>query len=196
MAVIGDILFMRVDHAAVSDVIRHVEGQLAAQVNEYDQRRFDTEADEQVVENLARNLRVEPLHVDFEQGEKKVEEVQVTIRDHFSGQAQVPGYRVTKTFAFTGDDDLWTIGTGQWSSMMPYGEVHRGSITIGMEVRTNDTDTAVKHITSTIEDIKGYLERQRGQLETFNSSLPDKLLPLVQARRSRRGQAQSLLDRF
>lgn len=64
------------------------------------------------------------------------------------------------------------------------------------EVRATDGEAAVKHITSTIEQIKHYLSLQKASLDPFNDALPSRLLPLVQARRARRGSAQNLLDRF
>lgn len=53
------------------------------------------------------------------------------------------------------------------------------------------------------DDCERYVQRMRGlrtlqttTLDPFNDALPARLLPLVQARRARRGSARGLLDRF
>ncbi|RSV32164.1 hypothetical protein [Sphingomonas sp. ABOLH] len=196
MAIIGEVLFMRRDGGSVSDVVRHVEGQMQQQVDAYDERKFDAQSDAEVVDVLARDLSVEPLLVDFEKGEKNVEETTISVRDVFGDTGSVPGLILTKKFSFTGDADLWNFGTGQWGSMMPRGEIYGRTLTVGMEVRATDSDAAVQHITSTVEQIKHYLELQKAALDPFNASLPSQLLPLIEARRARRGSAQSLLDKF
>lgn len=196
MSVIGDTLFTRSDRASVSDVIRHVGDQLSVKVDAFDQRRFDAQSDEEVVAALSEELRPDPLEVDFDKGDKKVDEISLTVRDVFDGHTRVPGYRVTKTFPFSGDAGLWKFGTGQWGSDMPRGEVSGKTITVGMEVRSSDTESAVNHITSTVEQIKTYLALQKRTLDEFNASLPMRLLPYIQARRGRRSGAQALLDRL
>lgn len=196
MAVIGKVLFMRRDGGSVDDVVRLAEGQLARHVDEYDERTFDRQTDEEVVQALTRELGIEPLVIEEQRASKEARETRITVRDHFGDTAEVPGLRVSKRIPFTGDADLWEWGTGQWSSMMPPGEVEGRSITIGMEVRQSESEAAVNHINSTLEQIRGYLARQKAQLDPFNAALPGRLLPLVKARRDRRGSAQGLLDRF
>jgi hypothetical protein len=196
VAIIGEILFSRRDHADVRDVVRHVSGLLRQRVDEYDERRFDAQSDAEVVAALVRDLRIEPLHVDFDAGQKKIEELTLSVRDVFGDEARVPGLRVTKTFPFTGDPDLWHFGTGQWGSSMPQGEIVGWKLSVGMEVRASEGETAAAHITSTVQEIKHHLELQRGPLEEFNATLPGLLMPLVQERRRRRGAAQDLLDKF
>ena len=75
-------------------------------VDEHDERRSDAQSDNEVVEALARDLRAEPLEVDFDKGEKKVEATPVSVRDVFGGNATVPGPIFTKKFSFTGYGDL------------------------------------------------------------------------------------------
>ncbi|EXU82026.1 hypothetical protein AX23_17180 [Brucella melitensis 548] len=196
MAVIGDVLFMRSDGGDVGDVVRHVERELANHVDGYDQHRFDSQTDEDVVRALVRELSIEPITLDYDGAQKNVVETRISVRDHFEGTVEVPGLRLSKTFPFTGDEGLWKWGAGQWSSMMPRGEVYGGSVTIGMAVRENEGEAAANHINSTLEQIEEYLARQKAQLDPFNAALPGLLLPLVKARRDRRNSAQDLLDKF
>ncbi len=196
MSVIGEALFYRSDMASVQDVVRHKDAHMQKVVDEYDQHKFDAQTDEEVVAALERELRVEPLIVDFEAATKAVDEITISVRDHFGGQAVVPGLRVTKSFPFTGDKDLWNFGTGQWGSSMPRGSVEHGRLVVGMEVRAADGETAANHVLSTVDEVKRYLELQRTPLETFNATINARLHPLVKARRDRRGAAQNLLDRF
>lgn len=135
MAIFGEVLFMRRGGGSVDDVVRHVDGQLQQHVDAYDDRKFDAQSDDGVVEALAKDLRVEPLVVDFDKGEKKVEETAISVRDVFGDNATVPGLILTKKFSFTGNSDLWAFGTGQWGSVMPRGEISGQTLTVGMEVR-------------------------------------------------------------
>jgi hypothetical protein len=196
MTLIGEAVFLSPRQVDASDVVRHVEGQLQTAVNDYDQRKFDAQSDEEVVAALVRDLHVLPLEVDWDNGTNAADEVELVSRDPFGGQGRVPGLRVSKTINYKGDQNLWTIGSGQWSSMMPRAEVRSGTIVVGMEVPANNPDQAIQHITSTIASMKEHVERQRQVLEPMNQSLPAKLLPLVQARRARRSGAQDLLNRF
>jgi hypothetical protein len=196
MSIIGNVLFMSQGRASVSDLVRHLGEQLGKQVDDYDQRKFDAKSNEEVVEALSQDLKIDPLQVDYENGDNSADEISLSVHDVFGGQGKVAGLRVTKSIPFTGDANLWTWGTGQWGSMMPRGDVRANKIVIGIEVRANATEDAVTHITSTIEEIKRYVALQYDVLNVFNSALPSRLLPLVEARRSRRGEAASLLGRF
>lgn len=197
MLVIGEALFYRQDGGSVGDIIRHIEGELPKHVNDYDDRRFDSQTDEEVTQALTRDLTIVAISIDEDKAEKKVEETQVAVNDFFSGGlVNVDGLRLTKTIPFIGDRELWGWGTRQWGSVMPRGDVRGKSITIGMEVRASEGDTAAKHITSTVTQINDYLARQKAQIDPFNAKLPSRILPLVKARRERRGSAQSLLDKF
>ena len=137
-----------------------------------------------------------PLAIDEASARKKADEIQVSVRDVFGDTAVVPGLRLSKTFSFTGDPQLWGFGTGKWSSTMPQGQVRGSEITIGMEVHQSDGEAAVNHINSTVVAIKDYIAQQKAHIDTFNATLPDRLLPLIKARRDRRGGTQSLLDKF
>lgn len=196
MSIIGEILFFRSDHASVSDVVRHMTEQAQSRVDGYAQSKFDTQSDDDVIAALVEDLGVAPIAVNFEDGQKSVDEITLTVADHWGERVNVPGYCVTKSFPFTGDESLWKFGTGTWGSSMPYGKVGRGKITIGMEVRQSDTETAVRHITTTVDEIKRYVEQQRQLLVDYNAALPGRLRPLVEARRGRRNAARDLLDRF
>lgn len=196
MSVIGDTLFLRRDGGNIHDVIRTSSERLRQHVDQFDERQFDRGSDEEVVAALAKQLRIEPLLVDFDNSTKAASEIQVEVEDHFGGRTRVPGLLVTKSFPFTGDRELWNIGTGTWGSVMPRGEISSGRLMVGMEVRANDGDTAVNHINSTIEQIRGYLAQQREPIDAFNQALPVHLLPLVQERRKRRGAADDLMSRF
>lgn len=196
MSIIGEILFFRGDHASVGDVVRQMSEQAQSRVDGYAQSKFDTQSDDDVIAALVEDLGVAPLAVDFENGENAVDEITLTVADHWGERVSVPGYRVTKSFPFTGDESLWKFGTGTWGSSMPYGKIERDKITVGMEVRQNDSEAAVRHITSTVDEIRRYVEQQRQPLVDYNAALPSRLRPLVEARRGRRNAAQDLLDRF
>lgn len=194
MGLIGRPLFT--GRADVSDLVRHHEGQIAQHVEDYPTSKFDAKSDQEVADEIVGQMRIDPLVIDFENGSKSADEITLEVSDMFGDRARVPGYRVTKTFPFSGDAALFGYGTGQWGSMMPRGEVGHGQLTIGMEVRTSEGDSAAEHINSTVEQLKDYVARQAEQLNEFNATLPMRVLPQVQARRNRRDGVQNLLSKF
>jgi len=194
--VIGDILFFRQDHLSVSNVVRNSYELLAQEVEKYPEREFDKQSDHEAVSALAIHIMIEPINLNYDSAIKKAEEITVTRRNEFGDVFETPGLRVTKTFSFSGDRNLWNIGIGKLSSSMPKGSVGNGTITIGMEVPHNNGKAAADHIISTVEQIERYLKDQNETLARFNADLPSRLLPLVQARRSRRSNAEQLLGDF
>jgi hypothetical protein len=196
MGIIGNTLFYSRNGADIRDVIRHLEGELQKHVDGFDQRKFDNQDNEEAVRALTQKIAIAPLAIDEVNARKKADEIQISVRDVFGDTAVVPGLRVSKTFPFTGDPQLWEFGTGTWSSTMPQGQVRGCEIVIGMEVRQSDGDAAANHINSTVAAIKDYISQQKVHIDTFNATLPDRLLPLIKARRNRRDGAQSLLDKF
>lgn len=194
MSIIGEPLFFNRNHVDINAVARHQYSKLRETVDKIPQNEFDSSTDDEVVEKVVNEMRIEPLEVDFQAAEKKVEETSVAVRDYFSERpVQVPGLRAMKIIPFKGDKELWQYMTGSWSSMMPYGEVQRGRLIVGMEVRVDRGEDAKQHIEATIRDIGQYLAQQRVQIDAYNDGLSAQVRPLVEERRKRRGAASSLL---
>jgi hypothetical protein len=198
MSIIGELLFFNRNGASVSDYARHFQGQLREKVAAVPQNVFDGKTDDEVVEIVTAEMRMQPLEVEFDKAEKDVQETTMEVRDHFSyGETvEVPALRATKSLPFRGDAGLWTVGTGTWSSSMPQGEVSGNKLVVGMVVRTDRAGDAKAHIDSTMKEIEGYLAQQRQQIDAYNASLPGQIQPLVEERRGRRGAASALLDQL
>ncbi|HEY0313830.1 MAG TPA: hypothetical protein VGC56_15230 [Allosphingosinicella sp.] len=199
MSVIGDVLFYNRNGASVSDHARYFHGQLRETVGRLPQSEFDAKSDDEVVDLVAAEMRMDSLEVDFEKAEKDVQETTVEVRDQFGfrdGPISVPALRATKSIPFTGDAGLWTVGTGTWSTSMPQGEVSGNKLVVGMVVRTNQAAEAKTHIDRTIQEIGQYLAQQRVQIDAYNDGLPAQIRPLVEERRKHRGAASALLDQL
>jgi hypothetical protein len=197
MSIIGDMLFYRRDGASISDYARHFQQQLRPAVDKVAQGVFDRKTDDEIVEIVAAEMRLQPLEVDFDNVEKDVQETTMEVHDQFGfgdGPIEVPALRATKSIPFKGDAGLWTVGTGTWSSSMPQGEVVGNRLVVGLVVRTDRQADAKPHLDRTIQDIQQYLAQQRVQIDAYNDSLPGQIRPLVEERRKRRGAASALLD--
>jgi hypothetical protein len=198
MSVIGEVLFHNRQGSSISDYARHFHEQLREKVAAVPQNVFDGKSDDEVVEIVAADMRMQPLEVDFDRAEKDVQETTLEVRDHFSfgdgGTVSVPALRASKSIPFKGDAGLWTVGTGTWSSRPPRGEVRGNKLVVGIVVRTDRQADAKPHIDRTIQEIEQYLAQQRVQIDAYNNDLSDQIRPLVEERRKRRGSASALLD--
>ena len=197
MSIIGGLLFYNSKHADIGDLARHNIGKLREAVNGVSQNVFDAKSDAEVVDLVIKEMRVDPLVVHFDAAQKDVQETTMEIRDDFGfgdGPIQVPALRATKSMPFSGDRNLWEFMTGSWSTSMPQGEVTGNRLIVGMIVRADRAAEAKAHIDRTIEEIKGYVTKQRAQIDAYNDSLPGHILPLVEERRKRRGAASALLN--
>jgi hypothetical protein len=197
MGIIGKPLFYN-QRVGIDDVIRDRRNNIARAVDSIPDSRFDAMNDDEAVAAAVHELELDPLKVDFENPTKNVRETKIAYRDEFGmgGSGQADGLEVTKSFPFEGDSNLFSIGTGSWSTSMPYGEVNRGSLVVGMTVRTSDGDAAKNHIDKAVEQIQGYLKSQSDQINAFHEALPGEVRPLVERRRARRGTASDLLSRL
>jgi hypothetical protein len=194
MSVFGDPLFH--NRADIGDVIRQQGARVRSAVDGIADNRFDRMSDDEAVNEVVDKLKIDPLRVDFENAAKSVRETKMDYRDPFGGIARVDALEVSKSFPFEGDQELWTIGTGSWSSTMPRGDIIGGRLTVGMTVRTNEGETAKGHIDKTVEQIKEYIAQQTRQIDAFNATLPGQARPLVEERRKRRCTASDLLAKL
>ncbi len=195
--VLGDLLFYRRDEVALDDALRHRGEQIVRNaVDGLLDKAFSTQTDDALTENVARELSIEPLKVSFDQGRAEVKEITLEVRNVFGDHAQVKGLRATKTFQFTGDSQLWHLRPNPYDLNPPHGEIVGHTLVLGMEVREHEGEQAAGYIKDAISSIQKYLQTQEAQIRSFNSSLPTRVLPLVQARRARLGKAADLLKKL
>jgi hypothetical protein len=199
VSVIGDLLFYNSNLHSIDDAIRAQEPKLREMVDRVPDSVFAGETDEEIVARLVDEARFDPLIVDFEGAVPNVEETTLAVRDSFGWDGrtvQVPALRATKAIPFTGDAGIWKLIAGSWSSSPPRGEIRGNKLIVGMVVRTEQADEAKTYIDRTIAEIKEYVPRQKASIDAYNEGLPQRLRPLVGARRQRRSAAADLLGRL
>lgn len=195
MAVIGNILFYKGDLDAG---LRHQFTLLPAAVDKVSEQTFNAKSDDEIAELVLKDFRVEPLTLQIDQAEAKVEEGQVEIRDGFryhlpNGPVKVQGLKASKSIPFSGDPQLWKLKPNRYTLNPPYGEVRGNTLVVGITVPEAQANEAKQHIDSTLARIPDYLDAQRAQLEEYNARLPAEIARLVQQRRGRLGTAADLL---
>ena len=200
MAVIGDLLFYRRDGVDLDAVIRHHNSRgLQDAVDALPGQTFKHLSDDQIADQMAEKLRIEPLELDVENAVPNVQETQVEVGDDYGfgrGRIRVSGLRATKAIPFKGDPDLWSLRTNPYDLNPPRGQVRGQSVAVGMEVAAQQGDTAAQYIDAAIKSIAEYLKRQEAQLKPFNEGLKANALPMIQQRRARLGNASDLLKKL
>ena len=139
-------------------------------------------ADVEIAQRLLPAALVEPLVVDFENPQKDVREARVQVRDFFDGMVMIDGVRAARSFAFSGDPDLFRLRTNPWSTALPYGEVRGSRVTIGMEGR-NDPDMLKQEIERQERILREYVGYSKAQVDKHNADLERLLIEAVARRR-------------
>lgn len=139
--------------------------------------------DAEIAAGMMAEARVEPLHVDFDNPKKEAREARVQVSDTFSGRVTIDGVRATRSFAFTGDAGLFNLRTNPFSSVLPYGEVQSGRVTIGLE-GSNDPETLKREIDRQEEILRQYVGYSKAQIDAHNAALEGPLTAAIARRRA------------
>jgi len=184
--IIGDALF------AERDLDNYLRGQKAAvdgHVRKHVQsKELQTSDDMTIVKRLLPDGLVAGLDVDFDNPVKDLKEARVTVRDHFHGNVEINGVRATRSFAFKGDQRLFSLLTNPYSMSLPHGRVVGNRIEIGMEGRP-DAETLKREIDRNEQLLREFVAWSTHQVEEHNRQLEGLLTKAVAARRAE-------LDRF
>ena len=102
------------------------------------------------------------------------------------GPCYIPGKELKIFIPFTGNKHLWQMQLNAGISVLPTGTVQEGSLTITVTLPHDAEKEAFKQeYDRNIDLIRKYIENQKKQLETFNSTLRQKIDSAIQARRKR-----------
>lgn len=197
MSAIGELFFYRGDGIDLDTILRANADRVRAQVDQVPEREFSNKTDDEIAAQVAAQLTVTPLEVDFAAAKPEVREGQVEVRDQFDGKTvRVPGFHVTKSVPFKGDKDLWFLKTNPWGMNPPRGRVQGNKIIVGISVTADQTDYAAGYIAETLAAIPEYLERQATQINAYNSNLHATALSWAKARRDRLSKGSDLLKKL
>lgn len=178
--IIGNPLFRN------NDLDGYLRGQVGA-IDEHVRRNVTkndlVRTDAEIAQSMLAEAKVEPLVVDFDNPAKAVREARVQVKDMFSGPVTIDGVRATRSFSFSGDARLFDLRTNPYTSVLPYGEVTSGSVTIGMEGRS-DPERLKREIDRQEEILREYVGYARSQVDAHNSRLEDLLAAAISRRRA------------
>jgi hypothetical protein len=189
--IIGDILFFRGDlDGYLRGEVEFIEEHVRHHVGRGDLDSSDAE----IVAGLSPRAIVAPLIVDFDNPQKKVSEVRVTVRD-FGEDIKINGVRAERSFAFTGDAGLFELRTNPFATVFPHGVVSGGRVTIGMEGR-NDPEMLKAEIDRTERSLREYVGWSRAQVDAHNQTLKGLLTEAVARRRKTLAGLDDLKNRI
>jgi hypothetical protein len=186
--ILGEVLFWgknRRDGADLSDVISNSLGSLAtSKVQALTSDHFTKNTDDELVERLAQKLRIEPLVLSRAASKGSVDEIQMRTTNMFGESVTVTGLRIQTTVPFTGDAALWELKPSTYDLNPPRGVINSNSLVVGMEVRSDQQDSAINEIKAMLDSVERYIENQLPMIVDFNARIIAVLEPMVAARRT------------
>jgi hypothetical protein len=190
--IIGNPLFRK------NDLDSYLRAQLGAidehvrkSVGKNDLARSDAE----IAQSLMAEAQVTPLIVDFENPMKAAREARVQVNDMFNGRVTIDGVCATRSFSFTGDRGLFDLRTNPYSSVLPYGDINGGRVTIGMEGR-NEPETLKQEIDRQENILREYVGYAKAQVDAHNAKLEGMLVDAIARRRAHLASIDDLANKI
>lgn len=174
MSVIGDLLFFTgMQGPSLDDVFRSQKAKVLPNlIAKVTAKRIAESGLDDVVESIVNELLIEKLSLDSASGISKIDEILISGVNNWGERYSAPGLRIAKLYPYTGDSNLWKLHAGSYSLNPPRGQVDSKALTLGMEVRANDQQSAINHIKSTLAEVLEYIEQQSNPIDVYNQSLP------------------------
>jgi hypothetical protein len=186
---IGDPLFAR---GSLSSYFEQNVAALRPFVEKYLSANSPGDDEEKFIAAIAAQACIQPLTIDFANPSKDVESVRVRVRD-WGREFEIDGVRATRTFSFSGDSGLFQLRPNRWTSVIPYGVVSHGRLTIGIEDR-NDPASLKSYLDDQQNMLRDYTMWQEENIREHNSALEPKIRGLVGARIKHLRDVQDLRD--
>ncbi|WP_113366741.1 hypothetical protein [Rhizobium mayense] len=188
--IIGNVLFWEGSlssylDAQVRSVESHVRQHMTSAHLELD--------DDAIVSMMLTDGRVGSINIDFDNPERSVKEQQVRVHDHFRGEVVIEGVRVSKSFSFSGHQELFNLRPNSFDTNPPHGIVGYGHVSLVYEGR-NDPETIKKLIADQESQLKKYAERSKIEVDAHDERLPVLLKAAVERRRKALGEISKLND--
>lgn len=172
----------------------------ASIVDEIPQERFLISTDEQLVDYVETQVRVEPVELHEEARVMQQEECQVDVsgdlrrdsRDGRSGPVYFPGTRVTITIPFTGEPWIFRYRTSRFWHAYPHADVKetRGRqpaqlVIVFEHPHDANPEQFKQDFEREIDLIRGFLGNAKGEVEAYNQQLPGIIQSAILHRRQR-----------
>jgi NTP pyrophosphatase (non-canonical NTP hydrolase) len=142
-----------------------------------------------IIDHIANQVMVEPLYIYEESMEMMQKEARVRVND-FGRNIEVPGLKLIISLPYSGDKVLWNLRPNSWHTSFPYGNVKQpnhegiGIVEIVLEQAVDaDKKNIKRELDEVLNDIKFYINNQKGQIDEFNKNIRTKVERLVSIRR-------------
>lgn len=139
-------------------------------------------SEDELIGQVVRDVAVPALIVDFDHVEKEVIPARVRVTN-YRHEAEIDGVRAIRRFPYSGDGRLLSLRPSSWKSVLPYGDVSRNMITIGVE-GANDRNWLKDELDKIEALLREHVEFTNRDIEQHNASLAPKISNHVKARRA------------
>jgi hypothetical protein len=192
----------------LSATLRGHQKLLLTKVDSIPHDQFMNAQIEEIVENIVCEMFVEPLVIYEDQMEMEQQEVKIDVsgyrdRNIFNkpGPIYVSGISASIFIPFTGDISLWKLRPNSWRSIVPHAKIikennqNSGALLIQIKQPTDEPLEKVKErLEDILEDIRFYIQSQKGQIDSFNEKLHNQVLTAVNTRRETVKKHEGLKD--
>lgn len=180
-------------------VLRSEIEQIPKKVNAIPKDQFLASREEDIFENIIAQVEIDPLVIYEDRMEMESRETKSDVsgskeRVFFGdkGPIYVDALEVTISVPFTGDPELWKLRPNHWTSAFPRAKIRqpeKDEIGFLIFVFTQFKDESPNKIKSRfneeLERIRTYLKSQKGQIDSFNASLPGYIQDAIKTRKEK-----------
>ncbi len=113
-----------------------------------------------------------------------------------SDHATVRGFEVTFIVPFEGDPWLFECMPNSYTSVFPHGEIAGQEYRLTLRDAERDADQVTRSRDWQLQQVVDYIQRQKGQIETFNGRLSGRMNAAIKRRRDELQADAALADAF
>ena len=200
----GDLLFYEGDLYGTLD---NHSNQITNEVNAIPKDQFLAIPEEDLVEHIFSQLRIEPIILYEDRMQMEQHEIEVDVSgysDRFTsgdGPCYVHGISVSISIPYTGESLLWKLRPSSYQSVFPRAKVHEkhgdtsGELSLVFKQPADEDQQRIKdELEQQLRSIRFYVDAQKSQIESFNNTAPDLIRRAVQSRRERLKKQDGISD--
>lgn len=180
-------------------VLRSQIAQIPEKVDAIPKDQFLTPSEEDILENIIAQVEIDPLVIYEDRMEQEPRETKMDVsgsreRVFFGdrGPIYVDAVEITISIPFTGDPQLWELRPNHWTSVFPHGNIRRIKnnetgflIMVFTQPKDEPTNKIKSCFDEELERVRKYLKSQKGQIVSFNASLPGYIKETIKARKEK-----------
>lgn len=193
----------------LTDYLQHRATDVRQAVESIPRTEFESTDNDSLIARVLAAIRVEPLVLDRDNIELSTEDVTLDARDdpnraahHFRDHfVPLPATQYTFSVPFAGDPTLWELQPSTFGLVYARGLVRHnrgGGVLDLVFVRPKDKkeEELKQHLDEELALIEQNRERQRPEVDAFNSGLRESIRVAVEARRQEFASHEGMAERF